>query len=95
MNIVTVSLTLWASALAAYLGLMVYRAQLTHNETDQLFLLEEGEPSSDHVELEQIIERDGRLEPVSRFLGRLAAVSSVLMAGVWFVHILSRGHLIS
>jgi hypothetical protein len=95
MNIVTVSLTLWALALVAYLGLMVYRAQLTHNETDQLFLMEEDGPSSDHIELQEIIERDGRLEPVARFLGGLAVVCSVLMGCVWFVHILSRGHLIS
>jgi hypothetical protein len=80
--------------MAAYLGLMVYRAAITHNETDLLFLAEET-PTSLHQENEEIIERDVRLEPISRGLGGLAIVMTVMMLCVYVFHELNRGHLIS
>jgi hypothetical protein len=94
MNTLTVMLAVWGVVVAAFLALMIYRAQTTQNETDQLFLSDEAESSSTHQENDEIIRRDDKMLPLYRGVGGAAAVATILLIGTYIVHALAKANLL-
>ncbi|MDE1162799.1 MAG: hypothetical protein PW792_12740 [Acidobacteriaceae bacterium] len=78
----TLALTLWGLSVAAFVALMVYRANLTNHETDQLFLSSDG--STDFREQEQtdIVRRVERLKPYCQGAGGAAALTTIAVVGL-------------
>ncbi len=93
MNTLTIMVGVWALAVAAFLALMIYRSRLIQNETDQLFLSED-EPSATHQENDDIIRRADKLQPVVKGVGGVAALVTVLLAGIWLVQELQQSNLL-
>jgi hypothetical protein len=94
MDTLTVMLVVWGVVVAAFVALMIYRAQVNQNETDQLFLSESDELSSTHQENDEIIRRDDRMQPVYRGVGGAAALATVLLIGTWIAHALAKANLL-
>jgi len=85
--------TIWGVVVAAFVALMIYRAQLVQNETDQLFL-SESEPSPMHQENDDIIRRADKLQPVVKGVGGAAALATFLVIGMWLVQELHQSNLL-
>jgi Tfp pilus assembly protein PilN len=93
MNTLTVMIALWAIAVLAFVCLSIYRAQLSQQETDQLFLSEE-QPSFVHQEQDEIIRRVSRIQPLYRGVGGAAALMTFLVIGTWVAQTLSKAQLL-
>ncbi|MES2391059.1 MAG: hypothetical protein V4555_05430 [Acidobacteriota bacterium] len=77
-------LTVWFVLVAALMAVGIYRAHLTRQETEQLFLWEDdGKESSAHEEQEIIQKRVHIVEPVWTWLTVAAIVDSVLVVGLF------------
>jgi len=85
--------TIWGVVVAAFVALMIYRAQLVQNETDQLFL-SENEPSAIHQENDEIIRRADKLQPVVKGVGGAAALATFLVMGMWLMQELHHSNLL-
>lgn len=72
---------IWAMLAACFLGLLVYRGQLTRYEDEQLFLGEEA-----NIQEEQhntIIRKVKNLEPVVRVFGGAAGLVTASVVGLY------------
>ena len=87
LNIVTL---FWGIVTIAFVGAMVYRANLANHETDRLFLndLDAETPSYQHQENDEVVRRMNSLLPVCKGLGGMTAIMSLLVAGMWVAHVL-------
>jgi hypothetical protein len=94
MNALTVMLAVWGVVVATFLALMIYRSQVTQNETDQLFLSEADNLSATHQENNEIIRRDDKLLPLYRGVGGAAAVATILLIGTYIMHALAKANLL-
>lgn len=76
-------LSVWGTLIVVMAGLYIYRASLTRDEEDQIFLDE----SFDHERVAQaaIVERVAKLEPVLRATQWLVAVVTAVVL-VYYVH---------
>jgi hypothetical protein len=77
------TLSIWGTLVVAFIGLMIYRANLTNHEADQLFL-SESVPSSVHQEQDDIVRRVNFIAPICKGVGGLAVLMTVAVAGIWF-----------
>jgi len=93
MNTLTVMIALWAVAVIAFIVLSIYRAQLTQQETEQLFL-NESEPSFIHQEQDEIVRRVSMIQPIYRGVGGAAALLTFLVIGTWVAQTLSKAQLL-
>jgi len=84
---------LWAVVVTAFIILSIYRAQLSQQETDQLFLSED-QPSFVHQEQDEIIRRVGMIQPLYRGVGGAAALLTFLVIGTWVAQTLSNAQLL-
>ncbi len=75
-------LAVWAVLAACFVGLLIYRGQLTRYEDDQLFL---NESLHQHEQQQQytIVRRIKMLQPIVRGLGGAAALTTALVVGLY------------
>jgi hypothetical protein len=92
MTTLSVMASIWGLFVAAFVGLMVYRGYLTQHETDQLFLSESA-TSSVQDENDDIIRRVNFIQPICKGVGGVAALFTVIIAGVWVAQLFSTSHL--
>jgi len=81
----TIITVIWAVVIVAFIILMVYRANLSNHETDQLFL-NEATPSSVHMENDDVVRRLNRLAPICKGVGAVAILMSLVVGVMWFIH---------
>jgi hypothetical protein len=93
MTTLSIMFSLWATIVVAFIALMIYRANLTNHEADQLFLNEEDTPSSMHQEQDDIVRRVNTLGPICKGVGGLAVLMTFAVAGIWFAQTLSSANL--
>ncbi len=77
-----VLLFVWAALAICFLGLLLYRGQITRYEDEQLFLNED----CNKVEQEQqtrIVQRVKRLEPLVRIFGGAAGLVTAGVVGMY------------
>ena len=91
MNTLSVMATIWGIFVTAFVGLMVYRGQLTTHETDQLFLSESALPTAQQ-ENDEIIRRVNFIQPFCTGVGGAAALITVLVFGVWVAQLVAKSH---
>jgi hypothetical protein len=91
MSTLTVMAVIWGIFVTAFVGLMVYRGQLTQHETDQLFLSENALPHSQE-ENEKIIAKVNFIQPICTGVGGVAALITVLVFGVWVAQLVAKSH---
>jgi len=77
----------WGVVVAAFTFLMIYRAQLSRQETDQLFL-SENTPEFEREEQESVLRRVKFIQPLCNGLGGAAALLTVTLVGIYVVRLL-------
>ena len=75
---------IWAVFLAAFLGLMAYRATITRYEEDQLFL-DEAVDTGEHSRQDEIVRTCDRIQPFILTTGIVTAALAlyILATYVW------------
>jgi hypothetical protein len=89
MNTLSVISVVWGIFVTAFVGLMVYRGQLTQHETDQLFL-SESQPEHAKLVNDNIIRRVNFIQPYCTGVGGAAALFTVLVFGVWVAQLVAK-----
>ena len=87
MDAMPVVLVIWTVAVAAFVGLMIYRGQLSRNETDQLFL-SENTPEFEREAQESVQRRVRFIQPLCNGVGGVAALLTVTLVGIYVVRLL-------
>ena len=84
MDTMTLLWTIWAGFAAAIVALLVYRAQLTRYEDDQLFL-SDAVRVDDRERQVTIVRKLNRVQPLVRIVGGAATAMSICMLSsyVW------------
>jgi hypothetical protein len=77
-----VLLFIWLALALCFLGLLVYRGQLTRYEEDQLFLNDEVN-QNEAKEQTDIVRRVKTLEPLVRIFGGAAGLLTVSIVGMY------------
>jgi Fe2+ transport system protein B len=83
----TTLIVLWSILTAAFAALLIYRAHLTRQETDQLFLNDATEHTHE-IEQEVLIGKVSRIRPFVQTAGGAFVVMSLLVAGTYVVQVL-------
>lgn len=81
MSAIPVLFTVWSILVVCFLGLIVYRSQLTRYEEDQLFLANNN--AHEQHEQEEIVRKVNRLSPMVRILGGVCGLVTVAIAGTY------------
>jgi hypothetical protein len=87
MSSLPVLLIIWGVVVAAFIGVMVYRSNLTRHEVDELFITD-STLESVHEEHDEIVRRVNRIQPLVQGLGGLAALLTVAIIAVYVVNVL-------
>ena len=87
MDALPVTFIAWGVVVAAFISLMMYRAQLSRKETDQLFL-SENTPEFEREEQESVQRRVRFIQPLCNGLGGVAALLTVALVGIYVVRLL-------
>ncbi len=87
MDAMPIMIAIWGVAVAAFIGLMIYRAQLSRNETDQLFL-SENTPQFERDEQESVLRRVKFIQPLCNGVGGLAALLTVAVVGIYVARLM-------
>jgi hypothetical protein len=93
MNALFVSTIVWGCFAAAFIALLIYRGFLGQHETDQLFL-SEATPSPTHIENDEVLRRFHSIEPVFRGVSIATGLMTLVVAGMWLMHLMADTHLI-
>ena len=88
MQTLTVVSILWVVSVAAFIALMAYRAHLTNNETDELFLDSEGD-STRKTEHDVLVNRVHRIQPYCKGAGGAAVLMTVAIVGIEAAHVVA------
>jgi hypothetical protein len=75
-------LIIWAALAVCFLGLLMYRGQLTRYEDDQLFLNEDAN-RTEQEQQKQIITRVNKIEPLVRIFGGAAGIATACIVGMY------------
>ena len=75
-------LVIWAVLAACFMGLLIYRGQLTRYEDEQLFLNEESD-SNAHQQQTDIVRRVTRIEPLVRACGGAVGLMTASVVGIY------------
>jgi hypothetical protein len=81
MTVNPILLTIWAALAVCFIGLLMYRGQLTRYEDDQLFLNDDANSSEKELQT-KIVQRVNRIEPVLRIFGGAAGLVTVGIVGM-------------
>jgi hypothetical protein len=84
----SIAISIWTVLLAAFVAVMVYRANLTQHETDQLFLNDEDTISPMHEENDEIIRKVNEIQPICTGVGGAFLTMSLVLAGMIFVNLM-------
>jgi hypothetical protein len=87
MDAMPVMVAVWGVAVAAFISMMIYRGQLSRQETDQLFL-SENTPEFEREEQETVQRRVRFIQPLCNGLGGVAALLTVAMVGIYVARLL-------
>jgi len=87
MDALPVMLVIWGCVVAAFICLMIYRAQLGRQETDQLFL-SENTPEFEREEQDVVLRRVRFIQPLCNGVGGVAALLTVTLVGIYVVRLL-------
>jgi hypothetical protein len=87
MDALPITFIAWGVVVAAFISLMIYRAQLSRQETDQLFL-SENTPESEREEQESVLRRVRFIQPLCNGLGGVAALLTVTLVGIYVMRLL-------
>ena len=82
MDTMTLLWTIWAGFAAAIVALLVYRAQLTRYEDDQLFLNDAIRTEEQQLQL-TIVRKLNRVQPLVRIVGGAATAMSICMLSIY------------
>jgi hypothetical protein len=75
-------LSIWAVLAICFIGLLMYRGQLTRYEDDQLFLNEDAN-TTEQQQQKEIVTRVNKIEPLVRIFGGAAGLATVCMVGMY------------
>lgn len=75
-------LTVWAVLTASFLGLLMYRGQLTRYEEEQLFLNDEVHLQEQDAQ-EAIVRRVKKITPIVKLFGAAAGLATACAVGVY------------
>ncbi len=92
MDALQIMIAFWSLLVIVFIGLMIYRAHLTHYETDHLFLNEESGPSSLHRENDEIIRRVNFIQPICKGVGGVTVLMTLLIIGVYAAEVIPTMH---
>jgi hypothetical protein len=92
MDALQIMIAFWSLLVIGFIGLMIYRAHLTQYETDQLFLNEQGGPSSLHQENDEIIRRVNFIQPICKGVGGVTVLMTLLIIGVYAAEVIPTMH---
>jgi hypothetical protein len=81
MTVNPILLTIWAALAVSFLGLLMYRGQLTRYEDDQLFLNDEVN-SAEREQQTRIVNRIHKIEPILRICGGAAGLVTACIVGM-------------
>ena len=87
MDALPVMFVAWGVVVAAFVCLMIYRGQLTRQETDQLFL-SENTPEFEREDQESVLRRVRFIQPLCNGVGGVAALLTVTLVGIYVVRLL-------
>jgi hypothetical protein len=87
MDAMPVMIVIWGVAVAAFICLMIYRGQLSRQETDQLFL-SENTPEFEREEQESVLRRVRFIQPLCNGVGGIAALLTVTVVGIYVARLL-------
>ena len=74
----------WAILAASFLGLLVYRGQLTRYEDDQLFLNDDHAQTAEHAQQHvQLVRKIQKLKPLMTALGGAAGLVTASVVGIY------------
>ncbi len=74
----------WAILAASFMGLLVYRGQLTRYEDDQLFLNDDQALAAEHErEQKQLVGKIQKLGPIVTALGGAAGLVTASVVGIY------------
>ncbi len=77
-------MVVWAILAASFMGLLVYRGQLTRYEDDQLFLNDDQALAAEHErEQTQLVQKINKLKPVLTALGGAAGLVTASVVGIY------------
>jgi hypothetical protein len=82
MSLNPVILFIWAALAVCFLGLLMYRGQLTRYEEDQLFLNDKTN-QLEQQEQTEIVRRVKRIEPLVRIFGGAAGLATASIVGLY------------
>ncbi|MDE1154962.1 MAG: hypothetical protein PW735_04430 [Acidobacteriaceae bacterium] len=83
---------LWLVAFAIFVLAMVYRAQLTQHETDELFLDDNADELPRKQEHDEIVRRVNFIHPFCQGAGGVTAVLSITLLGMEIAKVLPYVH---
>jgi hypothetical protein len=81
MTVNPILLTIWAALAVCFLGLLMYRGQLTRYEEDQLFLNDEVNRAEQEQQT-RIVSRVKKIEPILRIFGGAAGLVTAGIVGM-------------
>jgi hypothetical protein len=81
MTVNPILLTIWAALAVCFLGLLMYRGQLTRYEDDQLFLNEDVNNTEKELQT-KIVRRVNKIEPILRICGGAAGLVTACIVGM-------------
>lgn len=82
MTLNPILLTVWAVLAIAFLGLLIYRGQLTRYEDEQLFISDSATQQSVN-EHNQIVSRVNQLQPILATVGAAAGLMTAFAVGLY------------
>ena len=82
MTLNPILLTVWAVLAIAFLGLLIYRGQLTRYEDEQLFISDSVTQQSVN-EHNQIVSRVNQLQPILATVGAAAGLMTAFAVGLY------------
>jgi hypothetical protein len=75
-------LFIWAALAICFIGLLMYRGQLTRYEDDQLFLNEDTN-RTEQQQQDEIVRRVRKIEPLVRIFGSAAGLVTAGVVGMY------------
>jgi hypothetical protein len=75
-------LSIWAVLAVCFIGLLMYRGQLTRYEDDQLFLNEDAN-TTEQQQQREIVTRVNKIEPFVRIFGGAAGLATACIVGMY------------
>lgn len=82
MSLNPVLLTVWAVLSACFVGLLIYRGQLTRYEDEQLFLNDDANLQAKDTRT-SIVRRIERIQPLVRIVGGAASAVTICAVGIY------------